>query len=127
VAEQAPVAALIASPYTPKTRDRTERGLAWGGDKVHLTETCEDGQPHLMTGVMTTPATTPDGVMGPRIQHDLAARDLLPGGHLRDGGDVDAELPVTVQTVHQIDVVGPPLAPLATNVRRGRGMTSGHS
>jgi len=27
---------------------------------VHLTETCDDDQPHLITHVETTPATTPD-------------------------------------------------------------------
>ena len=35
-------------------------------------------QPDLITQVITTPATTPDSVMGPAIQQDLAARDLLP-------------------------------------------------
>jgi hypothetical protein len=37
-----------------------------------------------------------------------AARHLLPSMHLLDGGYVDAELLVTAQTIHQIDVVGPP-------------------
>jgi transposase len=67
------------------------------------------GQPDLITQVLTTPATTPDGVMGPTIQHDLAQRDLLPGTHLLESGSVDADLLVTAQTHHQIDVVGPPL------------------
>ncbi len=47
--------------------------LAWVGYKVHLTETCEDGQPHLITGVMTTPATTPNCVMGPLVQDNVGA------------------------------------------------------
>jgi transposase len=79
-----------------------------GGYKVHLTETCDPGQPDLITQVITTVATTPDGVMGPIVQHDLAQRDLLPGTHLLDRGYVDADLLVTAQTQHQIDVVGPP-------------------
>jgi hypothetical protein len=57
--------------------------------------------------------------MGPRIQWDLATRDLLPGIHLLDGGYVDAELLVTAQAAHRIDVVGPPLGPIATNVGAG--------
>jgi transposase len=76
--------------------------------KVHLTETYDDGEPHLITHVSTTPATTPDCVMGPTIQHDWAQRDLLPNTHLLDSGYVDAELLVTPQTQHQIDVIGPP-------------------
>ena len=35
------------------------------GYKVHLTETCDADHPDLITQVMTTPATTPDSVMGP--------------------------------------------------------------
>jgi transposase len=53
------------------------------GYKVHLTETGDIGQPDLITQVLITPATTPDGVMGPTIHHDLAQRDLLPGTHLQ--------------------------------------------
>jgi transposase len=79
------------------------------GYKPHLTESCDVGQPDLITQVITTPATTPDGVMGPTIQQDLAQRDLLPGTHLLDSGYVDADLLVTAQRHHQIDVVGPPL------------------
>jgi transposase len=99
---------LIASPYDVEARYCTKRSTAWVGYKVHLTETCEEDQPYLITGVMTTPATTPDCVMGPAIQQDLAQRDLLPGTHLLDGGSVDADLLVTAHTQQQIDVVGPP-------------------
>jgi transposase len=65
-------------------------------------------QPDLMTQVLTTPAITPDYVMGPIIAHDLAARDLLPGTHLLDSGYVDADFLVMAQRQYQIDVVGPP-------------------
>jgi transposase len=106
--ERLPAAVLIASPHDVEARYCTKRGIAWVGYKVHLTETCEADQPHLITGVMTTPATTPDCVMGSLIQDDLARRDLLPSVHLLDGGYVDAKLLVTAQSLHQIDVVGPP-------------------
>jgi transposase len=121
VQERLPAAALIASPYDGEARYCTKRGVAWVGYKVHLTDTCEDGQPHLITGVMTTPATTPDGVMGPLIQADLATRDLLPGVHLLDGGYVDAELLVTAQAAHQIDVVGPPFGSYSHQRQAGQG------
>jgi transposase len=119
--ERAPSAEVIASPDDPDARYRTKRGIAWVGSKVHLTDTCEEGQPHLITGVMTTPATTPDGVMGPPIQEDIATRDLLPGVHLLDGGYVDAELLVTAQAAHQIDVVGPPFGSYSHQRRAGQG------
>jgi transposase len=111
VQERAPSAEVIASPYDPDARYSTKRGISWVGYKVHLTETCDHGQPAVITQVMTTPATTPDCVLGPAIHQDLAIRSLLPGLHLLDGGYVDAELLVTAQTQHQVDVVGPPFKP----------------
>ena len=47
--------------------------------------------------------------MGPTIEHDLAALELLPGTHLLDSGYVDADCLVTAQYQYQIDVIGPPL------------------
>jgi transposase len=105
--EPPPSAVRIASPYDLEARYRSTREPHWVGYKVHLTETCDPGQPDLITQIITTPATTPDGVMGPTLVHDLATRELLPGTHLLDNGYVDAGFLVTAQTQHQIDVVGP--------------------
>ena len=58
--------------------------------KVHLTETCDDESPHLITHVETTPAPLADDAIVPRIHEALAQRDLLPGVHLVDTGYVDA-------------------------------------
>jgi transposase len=91
------------------------------GYKLHLTETCDPGQPDLITQIITTPATTPDCVMGPTIVRDLAARDLLPGTHLLDSGYVDAELLVTAQTQYQIDVLGPPFGSYSRQRRAREG------
>jgi Transposase DDE domain/Transposase domain (DUF772) len=125
VQERVCSAALIASPYDVEARYCTKRGIAWVGSKVHLTETCEDGQPHLITGVMTTPPTTPDCVMGPLIQDDWAMRHLLPSKDLLDGGYVDAELLVTAQPVPQVDVVGPPFGSYSHQRRSGEGYALG--
>jgi hypothetical protein len=78
------------------------------GDKSHLPETGADEQPDLMTPVLTTPATTPEWVLGPAIQDDLAQRDLLPGTHWLASGYGDAAFLVTAQTQQHLDVVGPP-------------------
>jgi hypothetical protein len=51
----------------------------------------------------------------------LAGRDLLPSTHLLDGGDVDAELLVTAQTRHQIDVVGPAFGAYSHQRQAGHG------
>ena len=91
VKEMPAVAALIASPYDVDARWSTKRGLEWVGYKVHLTETCEPDQPHLITEVTTTPATTPDDNMLAPIHAKLAARELLPAEHLVDKGYTSAK------------------------------------
>jgi Cytochrome P450 len=85
----------------------SKRDTHWVGYTLHLTETCDPDHPDLITQVITTPATTLDGVMGPTIHHALAQRDLLPGTHLLDRGYVDADGLVTAQRHYQIDVIGP--------------------
>jgi transposase len=119
--EQPPAAVRITSPYDLEARYSSKRETHWVGYKVHLTETCDAEHPDLITQVMTTPATTPDSVMGPAIQQDLADRDVLPGLHLLDSGYVDAGLLVTAQTQHQIDVVGPPFGSYSRQQREGEG------
>jgi transposase len=71
--------------------------------------------------VLTTPATTPDCVIGPAIHQDFATRSLLPDTHLLDGGYVDADLLVTAQTQHQIAVVGPPFGSYGHQWQVGQG------
>ena len=117
-----PLAALLSqSPYDLDARYSQKRETQWVGYKVHLTETCDADQPDLITQVSTTLATTSDFVMGPVIEQDLAARDLLPGTHLRDRGYVVADLLVSAQRQHQIDVVGPPLSSSGRQSREGHG------
>jgi transposase len=119
--EQPPAAVRIASPYDLEARYSSKRETHWVGYTLHLNETCDADHPDLITQVMTTPATTQDSVMGPAIQQDLADRDLLPGTHLLDSGYVDADLLVTAQTPHQIDVVGPPFGSYSRQSREGKG------
>jgi transposase len=118
--EQPPAALLIQSPYDVEARYSQKRETQWVGYKVHLSETCDVGQPDVITQVNTTSATTSDFVMGPVIHEDLAARNLLPGTHLVDSGYVVAEVLVSAQQ-QQIDVVGPPLGSSSRQQRDGQG------
>ena len=120
--ERPPSALLIQSPYDLEARYCTKRDTEWVGYKTHVSETCDEGYPDLITQVLTTLSTTPDCVMGPAIQQDLAQRDLLPGTHLVDTGYVDAELLVSAQSLHHVDVVGPPLASYSHQSRDGYGL-----
>lgn len=119
--ERPPAALQIQSPYDLEARYSTKRETQWVGYKAHLSEPCDDGYPDLITQVMTTLATTPDCVMGPSIQPDLAQRDVLPGTHLLDSGYVDAEFLASAPRLHQIDVVGPPFGSYSRQHRAGQG------
>lgn len=64
---------------------------------VHLTESCEDDAPHLITNVETTPAPLADGEITPTVHQALQGKGLLPAIHLVDTGYLDAELLVASQ------------------------------
>ena len=69
VAEDLPPAPqLICTPYDVEARFSKKRATQWVGDKVHLTETCDDAAPSLITDVTTTPATTADNTLPCVIQ-----------------------------------------------------------
>jgi transposase len=107
VAEDLPPAPLlISSPYDPEARYSRKRQTEWVGYKVHVTETCDPEQPHLLTDVQTTMSTTPDHAMTGVIQEQLASRALQPGEHLVDAGYVTAERLVDSQR-EKIDLIGP--------------------
>ena len=51
-----PSALMVASPHDLDVHYAKKRATTWIGYKVHLTETCEAGQPNLITHVETTTA-----------------------------------------------------------------------
>jgi transposase len=103
----APASQVVNSPYDTEARYGKKRGATWVGYKVHLTETCEDDLPHLITHVATTPAGVNDDRMTGPIHQALRAKGLLPEQHLVDTGYVDAELLVHSRDGFDVDLVGP--------------------
>lgn len=77
------------------------------GYKVHLTETCDEETPHLITHVETTPGTQQDSDVTASIHADLAQADLLPSTHFVDEGYTDAQLLVESQQKYDLDLLGP--------------------
>ena len=102
-----PAERLIISPYDLEARLSQKRQTRWSGYKVHLTETCDEETPHLITQVETTPATTPDCAVTADVQADLATRDLLPETHLLDAGYMDVEDILNSRDSYQIEMLGP--------------------
>jgi len=102
-----PSSLMICSPYDAEARYSQKRQTEWTGYKVHLTETCDEDTPHVITDVQTTPAPRSDYDLLPTIQTALATRELLPAEQLVDTGYVSAEHIVTSQREHQVTVLGP--------------------
>jgi hypothetical protein len=107
-AEGFPPALLrIASPYDPDMHFAQKRSTTWIGYKVHMTETCDEGRPHLVTHVETTPAPIVDRDTLHQVHGSLAAKDLLPGSHLVDAGYVDSEQLVASVRDYGVTLIGP--------------------
>jgi transposase len=102
-----PAARYIGSPYDVEAHYSKKRSTTWVGYKVHLTETCEKDEPHLITHVETTSAPVSDDARTALIHEALKHKDLLPEQHIVDTGYVDAKLLVESQQDFQIDLVGP--------------------
>ena len=99
--------ALINSPYDQQALFAQKRETFWTGYKVHLTETCDEDSPHLITHVETTLAPQADDDALPYIHQALAAHDLLPEQHIVDTGYVDAQELVNSRQDYDVDLFGP--------------------
>lgn len=116
----------FASPYEDEARYAAKRELNWVGYKTHLTETCDDDLPHLITDVSTTIAPASDvGQLAP-IQDRLVARALPPSEHFVDTGYVRTGNLVTSHQEHQIDLVGPIYADRQWQAKAQEGFDLAH-
>lgn len=96
----------IISPYDTDARYSHKRQTTWVGYKVHLTETCDEDLPCLITHVETTPSTLQDIEVVGQIHTDLTNHDWPPREHLADMGYISSDVLVTSQHLG-IDLVGP--------------------
>jgi transposase len=112
---------FISSPYDAEAHYARKRTTTWVGYKVHLTETCDDETPHLITHVETTPAPVADGAVTPVIHHALREKALLPTTHIVDTGYLDAELLVTSRQDYDVDLLGPARPDVRWQARAGQG------
>jgi transposase len=99
-----PASIRIDSLYDPEAHYSQKRSTEWVGFKMHVTETCDDDMPHLITHVETTIAPQSDADMTEPIHEALAAKDCLPDRHLADAGYVDAEQLVESQAPRTMPV-----------------------
>lgn len=126
-AEDLPPAGLrFDSPYDPEARFGNKRSFTWTGYKVHLTETCEDEEIHLITHVETTGAGVLDSEAVTSIQEALANRTLLPSEHFLDSGYVDADVVVKSQRDLDLEIIGPMRPDSSWQAKAGQGYDLSH-
>lgn len=98
---------FLNAPYDPQARYRKKYSTRWTGYKVHLTETCNVDQPHLIIHVATTPAPKSDVAMTEVIQADLPRAQRLPRQHLLDAGYINADVLAQAEPRFGIQVISP--------------------
>lgn len=102
-----PAGTFISSPDDTEARYAKKHTTSWVGDNVHVTETCEDDAPHVMTHGETTAGPVSDGAVTPRIHEARAHTGLLPRTPIVATGSLDAELFATSQCEYGVDWLGP--------------------
>jgi transposase len=95
------------SPYDPDARFRRRGKTTWVGYISHLSESCDDDRPHLITHVTTTPANQHEVNSTETIHQALVDKGLPPDQHLVDSAYVDADLLLNSRKHHGIVMVGP--------------------
>jgi transposase len=118
--------ALINSPYDPEALFAQKRELQWIGYKVHLTETCDEDLPHVITHVETTPAPQADDEVLSHIHAALATHKVLPQRHLVDTGYVVAQELVHSRQDYDVDLFGPTREDYHWQARENSGFAASH-
>ncbi len=121
-----PAGLRISSPYDAEARYAHKRSTTWVGYKVHLTETCEDETPHLITNVQTGEAVLNDNRAFPTIHQQLARTALLPSLHLVDAGYIEAQHLVESRSEYGVDLLGPAQNNGRWQQVQGNGFDIGH-
>ena len=98
---------ILTSPHDTDARLSQKRGSQWIGYKVHLTETCDEDSPHLITHVETTLATTADSTVVEPIHAELERKNCLPKQHLVDNGYGSGTAFVNSSDMYGVDLFGP--------------------
>lgn len=96
----------IESPYDMDARFRSRYGVNWVGYEVHVSETCDDEQCHLITHIDTTDASVHEAQRTQVIHQALIDKGLSPSEHFVDSAYISGEHLVNAQK-QQIEMVGP--------------------
>jgi transposase len=102
-----PPATMICSPYDSEATYGRKLRAWWVGYKVHLTETCDEDQPRLITHVETSLAGKGDVDVTPVIHRALKEKEFLPKEHLTDTNYAESKQFVASQLDYGIELIAP--------------------
>ena len=98
---------MICSPYDVEATYGRKLTTWWVGYKVHLTESCDEDSPRLITHVETSRAGNGDVDVTPVIHQALKEKALLPTEHLTDTNYAEAKQFVQSRQQYGIDLLAP--------------------
>jgi len=98
---------MICSPYDVEATYGRKLTTWWVGYKVHLTESCDEDAPRLITHVETSRAGNGDVDVTPVIHQALKEKELLPKEHLTDTNYAEAKQFVQSRQQYGIDLIAP--------------------
>ena len=117
---------FISSPYDPDAHYARKRSTQWVGYKIHLTETCEEDLPRLITDVESATGPTADGTATPTIHARLQDKGLLPDIHLVDTGYLDGPLMADSMRDFGVELYGPARRDYKWQATAGQGFDAAH-
>jgi transposase len=120
-----PASLRLYSPYDSEAHCGSKGSIFWIGYKVHLTETCDEDAPRIITHVETTIAPQPDVKTTESIHDALSDKGHLPEKHLMDSGYVDAGILVDSESNHHVEVIGPVCQDTSWQSQAGQGYAIG--
>ncbi len=116
-----PSRAFLSSPIDPDCRYARKFTTSWLGYRVHITETCDDDLPYIITDVRTAPAPSAAGEATPLIHEALQRKGLLPETQFVDTGYLDAELLFESKERYGVDLFGPTRPDRKWQAKEGTG------
>jgi transposase len=126
---------FISSPYDLEAHYARKHTTSWIGYKVHISETCEEDLPNLITnapatcvsiGSATSAGPISDGDATLPVLESLQKKDLLPATHIVDTGYLDAKLLLTSQKEFGVDLLGPTRPDYKWQARAKQGFAAEH-
>jgi transposase len=96
----------IQSPHDPEARYSKKRDQEWIGDKLQVTETDDEGMPHLITDIAITSSVESDQQALGEIQARQMEREVLPKQRLVDQGYVSGQTLADSAALGE-DLIGP--------------------